>query len=146
MSPDDFPREFLRALLDPDPDRPFCDEARFDRRLAHSRRRLRDHAHLLIPPAPRPFLRRALRHLFRVARLDERDLVVLRMRAEGERFADVAAALGISVQAAHSAWRRLRTKLRRAWDADPYSDLAAVYRSETSRGRPTSGTLAAFAR
>lgn len=144
MSPDDFPREFLRALLDPDADRPFCDEVSFDRRLAHARRRLRENVHLLIPPGPRPFLRRSLRQLFRSARLDERELTVLRMRAEGERLADVARVLGISVQAAHSAWRRLRAKLRRAWEADPYSGLSEVYRAETNRGRV--GTFAPSAR
>ena len=85
--------------------------------------------------APDPLGAEEMEGLIARSRLTEHQYECVALRLDGFTFADISALCGKSKQNVRGAFVASLGKLRRAWRDDPYAGLAAVYRSETSRGR-----------
>ena len=126
----------LLGMVPRDPERPHYTTDTFERKLRRSRERERD------IPLGRSALSEAVLYLRRNdllravynACLTRRQWEVFWARMNGESWAEIGRKHGHTKQGAFQIFRQALKKVLRAWRADPYRDLAWVYREEVMRG------------
>ncbi len=128
-----FVADSLLALCEKSPERPCYSDDVMRQKLKLAERREPVYGHLLMGRRDDPLLQDECRDVFEIAKLTERQSIVLHLRLEGYTFEEIGSRRGHSKQGAQNIFIQALKKLTHSFRVYPFRGLSDVYRWEVKR-------------